>query len=1551
MQKMMMLACVAAIAAVGLGVVMCTFACFWARLKRLAIWRMPKGILAALALVSFIATVVAQKGELVPAVPRDMYEESASLAYWSTLDSADAITEPAVGQAGICSEAIFVKGKVGMALSVPAGSSVASIPLPNGLPRERGCIEFWAKLEGDKESFAAGGDPMFVHISPMSSSDHFGWIEFNADNGDYKRGLGAKLPGVDIYSGSYGGPTTYSSILSDVDGWHHYALVWNICDSLWHLNGCPAFALLLDGVPVAQAGYDGNFDRNGFVANMSIPLRLDLSCSDSSMGKSAYLIDELRIWDWDLTMFSSYLENPAVRYVDAKAYGGGLGISWSSAARSIEEACRNMIGGTIYVKPGLYGAFSYKKPPEDGMLAIVATGAPGETVVDGAGTGAIANGSGEPPTRPELRLDGITVRNIGTRLQGIEFDRCVVSNFTHGVASASSFANCLVVANSSVAGEQLFESCSFANCTVASNSPVEGSLLGGCRAINTIFWDNGALGYEGLHATNCCVEGGILGLYNIAEDPKFADVSSGDWRLASDSPCIDAGDDAVARGEYDLEGRSRILGEHVDIGAYESLPSPATARLVYHNTLDSADAVIHPAIGAYGTCNDATFVDGKIGSALYVPANSNVATLPLPDGLPAEKGCIEFWAKLEDGKTSYVDGGDPIFMRIYRDTDALRLFSFEYNANNGGGRGGLIASMLGLTIAPEGWSISKDFSKYITKGDVSDWHHYAYVWNVDGIDSLDGTPRSVILVDGDVVAQSDGDGSLNKVGFLNIMNTPLHIVFSAASASNGKSPFAIDELKIWDADKTKLHGSACHHSVSYVYDGMAHTLQPATGGVGDEVFRYSLSPEGPFVEEMPTLTDAGSICVWYQVEAEGESIVSSATITVKKRTLVFRSANAEKQYDGTSLSITNVVVTGNRVDGEDFSFEVTGSRTAVGESDNTFTWSANEGTNPDNYNIKVIFGKLKVTIGQVEEGIAYDVVRTESGNGAVRITGLSYPDGGDVTLPKTLGGAPVIEVVAGALAGTGVTSVRVPAGVSAVGALFDNLAQLTNVTFDAGSTVTSALSFRGSEALREVVLPASVEALEPHAFLGCWALERVVFAGAPPFGNDNVDRPTDVNLVTASVRPATLLQMADMICYPADSAAKWEKSLRNLGYGGRYGAYVGEWAGEESLVLGTGNLAEPVPTVVTNVIVTVITNVLVPPVPAEQPSAQYAAQAGTASGEMLAGAVGWDMFGLPDGMTWDRDTGTLGGTPTKSGTYDVILVSGSGADTKIMRTTIEVAGYAATTGYVGVAFSASGAPWSCLSSYKNLPAGLTWKNNILSGSPSKAGTYSYKTVADEPVTLEILAPPDTAVGTYNGIMVDGTSRERFPLKVSTTAAGKVSATVTKGTKNYSLSASKWSNVTVENVNGVPHRIFSATLTANGLSLSVKVDVDLPWNADALTAVGTSGAVDGLAGTAQRNAFAADDAAKACATERAGSYSLAAAPDGANGWILASPAAGAKGELTLSLKATGAATLSGTLPDKTRVSASSTLYVDGDGIATLRFYVKGTWIVWNPDDLP
>lgn len=74
---------------------------------------------------------------------------------------------------------------------------------------------------------------------------------------------------------------------------------------------------------------------------------------------------------------------------------------------------------------------------------------------------------------------------------------------------------------------------------------------------------------------------------NIDADPLFVDAESGDLRLQDASPCIDVGNDAevpidtadldgdgdVAEGvPYDLDGNPRIVGDVVDMGAYEYQP-------------------------------------------------------------------------------------------------------------------------------------------------------------------------------------------------------------------------------------------------------------------------------------------------------------------------------------------------------------------------------------------------------------------------------------------------------------------------------------------------------------------------------------------------------------------------------------------------------------------------------------------------------------------------------------------------------------------------------------------------------------------------------------------------------------------------------------------------------------------------------------------------------------------------------------------------------------------------------------------------------------------
>ena len=59
------------------------------------------------------------------------------------------------------------------------------------------------------------------------------------------------------------------------------------------------------------------------------------------------------------------------------------------------------------------------------------------------------------------------------------------------------------------------------------------------------------------------------GMGNITNEPRFVNSAAGDLRLQPDSPCIDAGTKAHVTSPTDLNGRPRILGRSVDMGAYE----------------------------------------------------------------------------------------------------------------------------------------------------------------------------------------------------------------------------------------------------------------------------------------------------------------------------------------------------------------------------------------------------------------------------------------------------------------------------------------------------------------------------------------------------------------------------------------------------------------------------------------------------------------------------------------------------------------------------------------------------------------------------------------------------------------------------------------------------------------------------------------------------------------------------------------------------------------------------------------------------------------------
>jgi hypothetical protein len=281
--------------------------------------------------------------------------------------------------------------------------------------------------------------------------------------------------------------------------------------------------------------------------------------------------------------------------------------SWTTAAINIQDAVDEATAGDqILVADGVYatggravGTSSLvNRVAVNKLLTLRSFNGPQYTFIQGA------QGSGDTNGDSAVRcvylangasLFGFTLTNGATRVSGDPETEQGGGGVWCESADAM-LSNCVLVANSAVYGGGAYRGTLY-NCLLNSNS-ITGAGNGGGGAYqstlynctitgNSATWAYGGVSRSTLY--NCIV------YYNLApfgenydwpsslnyccttptptngvgNAPLFVNYDGSNLHLQSNSPCINAGNNAFVVASKDFDGKPRIVGGTVDIGAYE----------------------------------------------------------------------------------------------------------------------------------------------------------------------------------------------------------------------------------------------------------------------------------------------------------------------------------------------------------------------------------------------------------------------------------------------------------------------------------------------------------------------------------------------------------------------------------------------------------------------------------------------------------------------------------------------------------------------------------------------------------------------------------------------------------------------------------------------------------------------------------------------------------------------------------------------------------------------------------------------------------------------
>ena len=173
-------------------------------------------------------------------------------------------------------------------------------------------------------------------------------------------------------------------------------------------------------------------------------------------------------------------------------------------------------------------------------------------------------------------LTGNSAANYGGGSCNSTLSNCILntnSADSGGGSYGGALNNCVLIHNFARWGGGS-EGGTLNNCTLTGNSAgnYNGGSDGGTLNNCIVYYNTAPASpnYYGCTFTYSCSTPQPSGTGNISANPMFVTPPGGDVRLLPDSPCIDAGNDSIVQPQWvDLDGNPRIMGPHVDMGAYE----------------------------------------------------------------------------------------------------------------------------------------------------------------------------------------------------------------------------------------------------------------------------------------------------------------------------------------------------------------------------------------------------------------------------------------------------------------------------------------------------------------------------------------------------------------------------------------------------------------------------------------------------------------------------------------------------------------------------------------------------------------------------------------------------------------------------------------------------------------------------------------------------------------------------------------------------------------------------------------------------------------------